>query len=62
MSFNDKVGSTDGVVAGLEPFEAPPRFPCPLCGKETLEHTPDPHGTARRICSAATCRNVINAD
>lgn len=33
-----------------------PRFPCPRCGKETLEHV-GPPGT--RICSAVTCRRVI---
>lgn len=55
MSFNDKIGTSDLVEAKLA-HAAPARHPCPKCGKETLEHR-GPPGT--RICSAATCRHVI---
>lgn len=34
-----------------------PRFPCPECGKETLEHV-GPPGT--RICCMTWCRHVIH--
>lgn len=33
-----------------------PLWPCTTCGKETLEHTPDPTtGAARRICCMSQC-------
>jgi len=53
--WNDHMSTVDGVQAGLAQA-APPAFPCPKCGRETLEHQ-GPPGT--RICSAATCRHVI---
>lgn len=49
--------NTQRSMLGQQIADDSPRFPCPKCGKETLEHR-GPPGT--RICSAAFCRHVID--
>lgn len=47
---------TDGLEAAIG-VEAPPRFPCPQCGKESKSHgEPAVHDESERICSI--CRKV----
>ncbi len=39
---------------------APPLNPCPACGKESVEHTPDPVNLApRMICCFDNCRHIV---
>lgn len=46
--------SSDGVIAV-------PLNPCPACGRESVEHTPDPDNYApRMICCFNDCRHVRN--
>ena len=59
-SVNDKIDVTEQVFADLiksgTAADAAPRYPCPVCGKETKEHH-TPHGS--RICSSRECRKII---
>lgn len=70
--MGDKLGTVESlfadVVSGAD-YAAPPRHPCPRCGRETKEHHPetlvDDSGTvvgqrARRICSHRACREVFH--
>jgi len=68
----DRVGTEDRVGAELNAVAAP-RFPCPVCGKETKEMHPlkvyETLGetgvqklksiTKRRVCSDRSCRHMI---
>lgn len=54
MSANDRIATVDTYEVRIETVPVPPRFPCPKCGKEMLDHS-EP-GT--RICSMERCRHV----
>lgn len=50
---SDNAQAPDVFVASLDK-PAPPRFPCPQCGKETKEHQ-----EGARICSNKECRQIV---
>lgn len=57
----DLVAMADEVYAGVssDGIVVHPRNPCPFCGKESAEHTPDPDtGAWRMICMTESCRFV----
>lgn len=68
--LDDRMGVEETASAEVTRQYVPPRFPCTLCGKETLEHTPEVDVTdggvvdeiPRRICTSQTCRHVSRHD
>lgn len=68
---DDRVAMSESVSAELTNEVVPPRFPCIVCGKETLEHVDrlleighgaEPVKVPQRICSSALCRHVHEND
>lgn len=62
--FRDAVGSADALSVGLDAAYAPPNWPCPACGKETVEHrvAGAPEEERWRICTHHGCRHEYRSD
>lgn len=61
--FRDAVGAADSLHAGVSGY-SPPNWPCPACGKETVEHrmAGAPDDERWRICTHSGCRHEYQSD
>lgn len=61
--MQDRIGSSDAVSAGVAGY-APPNWPCPQCGRETVSHrrAGAPEEETWRICTHHGCRHEYQSD